>query len=444
MNNISIWLTGAALAITLNLHAQERKLSLADAVTLAMENNKVLKAEALDIASAKEEIAISKAAMLTSLSASAAYAYYFDRQNIFMPGTFAGNASEPVVDVAVGGKNAFNTYITLQQPILAEAARRQIKVSRIHQSQQEVDVKEWQARLAVEVTISYYRALLMEETIELNKQSLIRNMRSMNDSRMLLRQGKILQVDTLRNFIEVENLKTAISYLENQHKVHLLQLQQLLGQSASETWVLTDSLALDTENMYGWRGAPAAHGYIQSRPDIRARQLDVQLHENLLSQSRAQHLPTLSLIGQYQLQAQADDRRFESYRWPRTSFVGLQAQIPIFAGRKVASGVRKSKIDLQRSVLELADATEKANTEIATLQNNLREIIERLSTQSKTVEAADRTFRIVSDRYKTGLSSRLELSDAELALTEARLNQLNLIFQAKVVQLQLDKALGQL
>ena len=37
---------------------------------------------------------------------------------------------------------------------------------------------------------------------------------------------------------------------------------------------------------------------------------------------------------------------------------------------------------------------------------------------------------------------RLELSDAELALTESKMNQLNLIFSLKMAKLHLDKALG--
>ena len=93
-------------------------------------------------------------------------------------------------------------------------------------------------------------------------------------------------------------------------------------------------------------------------------------------------------------------------------------------------------------MLRLEDATEKANTEIASLQNNLKERLQRLSVQERTVHAAEVHFRIANERYKNGLSSRLELSDAELALTEAKMNHLNLIFSIKIAELQLDKALG--
>jgi outer membrane protein TolC len=93
--------------------------------------------------------------------------------------------------------------------------------------------------------------------------------------------------------------------------------------------------------------------------------LNVELRKNLLSQSKAQRLPTRSVIRMYQIQAQADNRTFDSYRWPKTSLLGLQANVPIFTGNRINSRVRQSNIQLQTSVLRLEDGTEKG-TLIAT------------------------------------------------------------------------------
>ena len=442
MKTISNWFISVALFTTVNLHGQERKLSLNEALTIARENNKALKVEILEAKSAHEETNVSKAALLPTISASGGYSYYFDRQVIFMPGSFTGNETEPVVDVAVGGKNVFNTYISVHQPIVSEAVRKQMKVSRINESIEKLDVREHRANLMVDVTSTYYKALLIHESIELNKQSFERNLRSLEDSRMLLVQGKTLKIDTLRNFIIAENLRTNVGYLENERKVVLLHLQQLLGIGQDERLLLTDSLRHDTEVRYFSAVESLYADAIQNRTDIQIKKLKVELGRNMLSQSRAQRLPTLSLVGAYQIQAQADDRNFESYRWPKTSFVGLQANVPIFSGNRINSRVRQSNIQLESSMLSLEDATEKANTEIASLQSNLKERFQRLSVQERTVQAAEMNFRIVNDRYKNGLSSRLELSDAELALTEAKMNRLNLIFSVKMAKLQLDKALG--
>lgn len=442
MKNISNWFIGVALFTTVNLHGQEIKLSLDEALTMARENNKALRVEILEAKSAYEETNVSKAALLPAISASGGYAYYFDRQVIFMPGSFTGNDAEPVVDVAIGGKNAFNTYLSVHQPIVSEAARRQVKASRINESIEKLDVTEHRANLSVDVTSTYYKAVLMHESIELNNESLKRNLRSLDDSRMLLLQGKSLKIDTLRNFIIAENLRATISYLENERKAVLLHLKQLLGINQEESVALTDSLKHDTEVRYFAAVDSVYTDAIQNRPEIQIKKLQVELGRNTVSQSRAQRLPTLSLVAAYQLQAQADDVNFASYNWPRTSFVGLQANFPIFSGNRINSRVRQSNIQLQARLLSLQDATEKANTEITSLQNNLKERLQRLSVQERTVQAAEMNFRIVNDRYKNGLSSRLELSDAELALTEAKMNHINLIFSVKIAKLQLDKALG--
>ena len=436
------WLIGLGLFASLNLQAQERKLSIEEALKLASENNKELKIERLESKSAREETILSKASMLPTISANGSYSHYFNKQVIFMPGAFTGNEGEPVVDVAVGGKNAFNTYVSLHQPIISEASRRQVKASRINESMQDLDAKEHSLNLIVNVTATYYQTLLVKESIVLNKQSLVRNLRSLEDSRMLLLQGKSLKVDTLRNFIVVENLNTTISYLENQRDVLLLQLKQLIGIDKDEVLLLTDSLKHDTEVRYFSAVESASTEAIQNRPDIQLKKLNVEMNRNVLSQSKAQRLPTLSLLGMYQIQAQADNKSLDSYRWPRTSFIGLQANIPIFTGNRINSKIRQSDMQLQASQLRLEDATEKAKTELATLQNNLKEILQRLSAQERTVQAAQMNFKILDDRYKNGLSSRLELSDAELALTEAKMNQLQLTFNLKIAKLQLDKALG--
>jgi outer membrane protein len=442
MKTISKWLLAGALVASFNLHGQERKLSLEQALTLANENNKALKAELMEAKSFHEETKISKAAMLPTLSAGGSYSYYIDKQVIFMPGSFTGNETEPVVDVAVGGKNVLNSYVSLHQPIVSETSRRQIKAARLNESIKALDLKDTRANLHVEVTATYYRALLIKESIILNRQSLDRNLRSLADSKLLLLQGKSLKVDTLRNFIAVENLKTTISHLENQYKVIELQLNRLMGINTNESIEFTDSLKHDFEAQY-FAAVEALHAdAIQNRPDIQSQKLNVELSRNMVSQSRAQRLPTLSLIGAYQAQAQADDRQLNSYRWPKTSFIGLQANVPIFSGNKINSRVRQSNFRLQREELLLQDATQNASTEIITFQNDLKELLQRLSVQAKTVNAAETNYNIINDRYQNGLSSRLELSDAELALTEAKMGYLNTVYNTKITKLQLDKALG--
>lgn len=439
---IQVYIIGLMVMFPLIINAQNKVLSLDQALRLAEENNKSLKIKSYEEQYTKEEIKISQANMLPSVNASGNYSYYINRQVIFMPGAFTGNENEPVVDVAVGGKNTFNAYVTLSQPIVNESARRQIKAAKLQNAIGGLNTKDNKSNLTLEVSVVYLKILLIQESIKLNEQSLKRNNRSLGDSRSLYAQGKSLKIDTLRNFILVENLKTTMAHLENQRRVSILHLKQILGLEAQTEVMLSDSLKHDVEVRYFAAVEKSYQEIFTNRPDVQQKQLNIELSRNLISQTRAMRMPTISLVGAYQIQAQADNIKFESYRWPKTSFVGLQANIPLFSGNRINSKIRQSTIQLEKSELEYADAKDKVETEIATLENNLKEVFQRLATQQKTVEAAQMNFNIVNDRYQNGLSSRLELSDAELALTEAKMNQLYSIHNVKIAKLQLDKALG--
>lgn len=436
-----LWAVGAA---NTKVYSQEKALTLEDALSLAKQHNKALHASLLDSRSAREESKIAKAGMLPTLSASGSYSRYFDRQVIFMPGALIGNENEPVVDVAVGGKNVFNAYVSFHQPIIAESARRHMKGARINEAIQDVHIHANTADLHVNVASLYYQGLLMRESIALNKHSLSRNVQALKDSRSLFAEGKSLKVDTLQHFIAVENLKTTISHLENQYHVVLLELRRIMGMNQEARLILSDSLQHGVDEIAISVGKTAYREALENRPDIQGKRLAVEFKKNYVSQARAQRLPTLSLLALYQLQAQSDHRNLDSYRWPETSFVGVQATIPLFAGSRVNSAIRHSSIQLQKSQLELEDAAEKAKTEIITLESNLKEAVDRIALFEKTVEAAEINYRIISDRYKSGLSSRLELADSELALATARMNRINAIYNVKITKLLLDRASGQL
>jgi outer membrane protein len=441
MKTFRIGIATALFFAGISLSAQERQLSLEEALSIAHTNNKTLQIKSLDVETSQDQLNVAKANMLPTIHLGGNYSYYFDKQVIFMPGSFTGNENEPVVDVAVGGKNTFNSHVTLTQPLVFEMNRRQVKSARLDQSLQELSVRELRGDLTVNVTALYYQVLLISESVKLNKQSLTRNIRALEDSKSLYLQGKNLKMDTLRNYILVENLRTTISHLENQHAIALLTLRQMIGLNDDDL-VLTDSLKHNIEERYFTPVKLLNGETIQNRPDIQIFSAQVEIAQNKFQLAKAERLPTLNLLASYQLQAQSDDRHVAEYRWPRTSFVGVQANIPLFAGGRISARKRQAKTQIHRQELELQDATEKASNEIATLESNLRELVQRLDINRKTVDAAAVNYKITDDRYKNGLSSRLELTDAELALTEARLSELQTIFRVKIAKLELDKALG--
>lgn len=172
------------------------------------------------------------------------------------------------------------------------------------------------------------------------------------------------------------------------------------------------------------------------------QKLTVDLEQKQLAVIKAERSPEISVVGQYQLQAQADDMRFGNYTWPRTSFLGLQLTIPIYNGNRTTSQINQEKIKVQQEKIRLNDLRDKINAELASIISRWKEANTQLSIQKTTVEAAELNFTMINDRFANGLSSRLELTDAELALTQAKINYLQAVYNIKVLHVQLQQSLG--
>jgi len=442
--NISYIVTMLLLISSVNIvYAQKKTLSLTDALEMAKQGNKALQVQVLEEINAKEKTRETKGALLPTISANLGYSYYFDRQVIFMPGSFAGT-HKPVQDIAVGGKNIYNGFVSLYQPIFSPAANQLTKASKINEKIEIEKTADLKSQVALQVSTRYLDILMMNSQLGLLDQSLQRNIKALQDSRALLAQGKGLKADTLRSFIAVENLKSSISYLKNNVEVSGIELKRLIGLNDVSELALTDDLELGIEaNKSEFYQVDEAFKIAAiNRKDLNIQKLSIDLQQKKIKATQAMLLPQLSLIGQYQIQAQADDMKFGEYSLPRTSFLGLQLTVPIFNGYRTQSQISQAKIKAEQEDIRLNDLKDKVKTELATIISKWKEANTQMDIQETTVQSAELNHHMMEDRFKNGLGSRLELTDAELALTQAKINYLNAVYNLRMLHVELQNALG--
>ncbi|MCS3554079.1 MULTISPECIES: TolC family protein [unclassified Sphingobacterium] len=433
------------IGISKPLHAQKKMLALKDALEMAKQGNKAIQVQILEEIHAREITNEVKGGLLPSISANAAYSRYFDRQVIFLPGSFAGT-DKAVQDVAVGGKNVYNVFATLNQPILAPGTHHLTKASKINESIQNEKTADLKSQIALLVSTRYLDMLMMNSQLDLLEQSLQRNKKALQDSRSLLAQGRGLKSDTLRSFVAVANLESSVSYLKNNVTVAGIELKRLIGLEDPAEIELSDNLELNIEtSQHEFHQVDAALAIAEkNRKDLNIQELTIALQQKNMKVIQAELLPQLSLIGQYQLQAQADNFKFGQYALPRTSFLGLQLTVPVFNGNRTKSKINQSKIKMRQEEIQLNDLKDEVKTELATLISQWKEAVNQLNIQEKTVQSATLNHQMVDDRFKNSLGSRLELTDAELALTQAKINNLNAIYKIQVLHVKLKHAVGQL
>lgn len=442
--NIVYIATALTLLSSVNgLYAQKNKLTLSDALEMAKEGNKTLQMQMLEEINTKEVTKETKNGFLPSISANAGYSYYINRQVIFLPGSFAGS-TKPVQDITVGGKNVYNAYVSLYQPIIAPNKLQQVKIAKLNEQLESEKTADLSSRVAYNVSLHYLDMLMMNRQLDLLEESLQRNKRALKDSRSLYEQGRGLKSDTLRSSIAVSNLKSSVSYLKSTIDVSSIELKRLIGTDELGEIELTDNLDLREKGNVNdlYQIDEAIEIAQKNRKDLIIQQLSINLQEKKTKIIQAEQLPQLSLVGQYQVQAQEDNMDFGQYVLPRTSYLGVQLTVPVFSGNRIKSQINQSKIKTQQEKIRLDDLNDKVKTELSTILNKQTEGYAQLQIQQNTVELAALNQQMIEDRFKNGLGSRLELTDAELALTQAKISYLNAIYNLRILDLELHFALG--
>ncbi|MCF6132794.1 TolC family protein [Flavobacterium wongokense] len=434
------WLVLALLS-THFLKAQTTQVSLKEAIELASNNNKTLSVQKLEEQRQKEITNEMRGKQLPTVALNGTVSHYFDRQVIFLPGTFAGTQN-PVQDVSVGGLNTLNTAVTLQQPLISKNISRQKEVAKVDEKIEKETTEEMKSQLLLQVTKEYYTIQLMKGQLELQAKSMSRNQKALQDAKSLFAEGRALKVDTLRSYIAVENLKSSISYLKNNIDIVTARFKKLIGMDSTLPIELTDRLALEDESEKFLLLENKAESATSKRKDIQLQVLTIEKEERKLLVIKGSQLPQVSLIGQYQLQAQADDVKVSQYTFPKTSFVGLQVTVPLFSGGTFTAQARQGKLKIQQEKLVLEDLKEEVNLELSTTASNWKNAKAQLDIQKKTVEAAEMNYTINNNRYLNNLSSMLEVNDAELAYNMAQVNYLMAVYELKILTVAYEKALG--
>ena len=421
----------------------QKVINLDEAITLASQGNKALKIQNLEQLRAKHAVKDVKSLWMPNVSLNGNISRYFDRQVIFVPGSFAGTEKD-VQDLSVGGLYQYNGAITFNQTIFSIKSNQEIKASLVEEEIEKERTIDLEGRLILEVTRAYYQVLLAQNQLGLIEKSLERNAKELNDSKSLFLNGKGLKIDTLRSYIAVENLKTSVSYQENAIQIAKLQLKQLIGFDEETELLLVDNLIIDEndEELYNVNDEIMIEQL--NRQDLKIQKLNIKLEEKKLASIKATRSPELNLIGQYQIQSQTDGEKFKDQSWHNTSFVGVNLNIPIFTGGRSSSKIKQSQLKLEQQKIKMDDLYDYVRLELNTILNNWNNAKLQYETQKRTVEAERANYIMHNQRYNNGIGSKLELTDAEFALSSSELNLLQAMYNLKLSRVELQWAMGQL
>jgi multidrug efflux system outer membrane protein len=291
--------------------------------------------------------------------------------------------------------------------------------------------------LISDVATAYLQLRELDLDLEISRRTLASRQESLKLALRRYQQGLISELDVRQFESEVDNSAVAIADFQRQIAQQENAMSVLVGHAPAPIargQSLTDVLGtfvLPTE-------LPSE--LIARRPDVRQAEEALVAANARVGASEAALLPTITLSSQYGTQGDKLSHTFQSNGEIYQIFGGIS--IPLFRGGALRNEVRAARARADEARFSYEQATLVARREAEDAFVGVRASRDQAVAQQRQVDALRRAFDLANRRYQNGISSYLEVLDAErnlfsseLALTQAQRQEL-------VAGVQLYKALG--
>ena len=441
-----------SLAFTTARAQQETlKLDLNKALEIALSENPTVKVADREIEKKKYAQKGSYAALFPQINFTADYTRTLKKQVMYMDGFDMGGGSEETtpgmegVDLSkgieVGRSNNWTTGFNLSMPLVNASLWKSLNISAL-----DVELSIEQARsskiaMVNQVKKGFYAVLLANDSYRVFKESYDNAMENYLDIKKKYEQGTVAEYDLIRADVTVKNSEPNMLQAENSLTLAKWQLKALLGMDLE--------LAIDCEGQLSdfesvlFADYMATDTTLAENSDLKQIDLQAQQLKQTLKMQKFDYLPTLSLTGMYQWNAMNNDFKFKNYNWTPYSIIGVSLSVPIFSGGSKYHKIKQTQVSIQQMDLQRDDTKRNLQLAIKQYLDNMKTCVKQFDAAQKGVEQANKGYKIAQKRYDTGAGTLLEMNDSELALTQAKLNLNQSIYNYMVAKSDMEKVLGQ-
>jgi outer membrane protein TolC len=321
-----------------------------------------------------------------------------------------------------------------------------LKASRTFKELSEKQLKQAKEQVAEGVLKSYYSLLVNEEKSKLLDLNISRLDSTYKETQQLFKNGFVEQIDLNRLQVTLNNLKAEKQKTQRMLTLAAYFLKLQMGMSVKDSIILTSRL--DETNTNGILPANPTLDYAR-RTDYSILQTQKSLARLQIQNIKSGYLP--SLFGLATLGFNSAAESFPNLgnigqrdRYVPYSYIGLNLSVPVFDGMQKKYQVAQKNLELEKinnGFKQLENAIDlelnQANINLANAQTNL-------DIQKRNLDLAKEVVRVAKVKYKQGVGSNLEVTNAESDLKESQTNYYTALYDFMVAKIDLDKAQGQL
>lgn len=413
-------------------------LTLEEAIDAALAHNELIGQNESGFRRARAQVREAAAGGLPKVTLTGSVAKQKEVSTVFpLPNPETGQTQPTTIVLNPGTSRVANANLTQLIDVFG-LVRKAREITDLSARVQQLNVARARSEVIYGTRTAYYTALRAGGAVEVAQAAVNDAEEQLRLARAFVEAGTAPQFDMTRAEVQLADRRQTLISANDALSLAGAALNNVLGRAVDTPLTLapisgtpdgTVDIAAQTERA------------LEARPELLQIDLGLRAGEVNVDLQRLGNYPTLAVGANYNYNFTATGFSAEKGNWN----LGLNASWPLYQGGAVRARVDQAREQVRTTELQRSQARRGVTLDVRQSGLRVRETADRFAVADQAVGMAEEALRLARVRYQNGVSPQLEVTDAETALTQARFNRNNALYDHLTARAAFDASvLGRL
>lgn len=425
--------------------AQETAFTLEEAVEYALEQNRQIDLQKLQIRDADAQILEYWSIGIPKLNGSASYQHFINIPVSLVPAEFFGGPPGTFQEIQFGTKNNLQGQLELTALIFDGSFFVGLKAQQMFKDLRQKEMKQTTAEVEYNVTKAYLNVLVAEKNEEILQRNIQNLTSNLEEIQARYEAGFIEKLDVERLELSLRQLQTQFDKVRANAWVANNLLKFQMGYPVADSLSIEGELETVFQSDLVKKVDPQAKVPVENRPEHAVAMQGIELSEVDIRRLKWGYFPAINGFARHSESLQRNDLFDETQAdWLPSTVVGASLSIAIFDGLERKANIQRAQISKERALTQLNQLEESIQVEVynARIQYNVSQ--QQLNDARQNLDLAEKIYNTTQTKFEEGVGSSIEVKQAEGDFYNAQSTYINALYDLLIAYTDLQKANGSL
>lgn len=328
----------------------------------------------------------------------------------------------------------YSSDVSLSQLVTDFGQREtQIDIQKENVTVTEFQANDRQRNIAYGVSEAYYGVLAAKRNVAVAEQTVEQFEEHLRQAQGFYEAGTAPRFDVTKAQVDLSTARLDLIKARSSLEIAWKTLNNAMGFMDAPSYDIADDMDF---KVYEITKEEALERAMANRPDLKAQEHTAVSAQKSLRLAAKGQSPTLSAYAAYNFEGR-DFPLDEGWNY------GLSLSVPVFDGHLVEYKTKEAAANLEEVNLTTESMKNDIILEVEQGYLSLIESEERVGVSELTVKQAEENLELALGRYEAGVGSPIEVTDATVALNDARRNYIQALYDYRMASMALKSAMGE-